>query len=249
MYGYVLCQLVNNDGELQTGKFCGLLIPVNLPFFLTFTRKLTAPRSQCAIQVSMWASFTDFELRGHVSRKKNLRGASGFVTLLSSTDERCPYSAIVLSLYWDDTVVPTFESQFLSLRARLGISAKTIFWEAITASELEPEEIAELPATPDEIASWTCQICWIAYRRPCVWIKQDDFVKTLIRQPSTYMYTLPSHPGLLPTLHQRPHAIQLPPALPEYDYYNLKGELDTNENDAGEQEENKEGEDKFSGVA
>ncbi|KAF6838814.1 hypothetical protein CMUS01_04471 [Colletotrichum musicola] len=78
---------------------------------------------------------------------------------------------------------------------------------------------------------------------------QDDYVKTLIRQPSTYMYTLPSHPGFLPTLHQRPQAIQFLVALPEYDYYNLKGDLDTKEDDVGEQEESDEGEGKFGGVA
>ncbi|KAF6834937.1 hypothetical protein CPLU01_04614 [Colletotrichum plurivorum] len=147
------------------------------------------------------------------------------------------------NFHWKCAVCASLADVHLSARGN-----KVISWEAIKPSELEHGEIAELPATADEIASWTCQVCWVAYRRPCVWIRQNDFVKTLIRQPSTYMYTLPSHPGLLPTLHQRPQAIQLPPALPEFDCYNLKGELDTDEDDASEQEENDEGEDQFGGV-
>ncbi|KAF4817985.1 hypothetical protein CGCSCA5_v005545 [Colletotrichum siamense] len=134
---------------------------------------------------------------------------------------------------------------------RLGVLGnKRILWEPITADELEPDEIAGLGATAEEIASYTCQVCWIAYRRPCVWIKQADFVKTLKSGKSAFVYTLPSHPGLLPVLHQRPQAIQLPPALPEYDHYNLKGELETNDDTDEEQEvEEQDDEDQFGDAA
>ncbi|KAF6819932.1 hypothetical protein CSOJ01_01000 [Colletotrichum sojae] len=100
---------------------------------------------------------------------------------------------------------------------------KAISWEAIKPSELEPEEMP-------------------SYQPP-----RTRSLHGLARQPSTYMYTLPSHPGLLPTLHQRPQAIELPAALPEFESYNLKGELDTDADEAGE--ENDEGEDRFGGVA
>ncbi|KAK2735308.1 hypothetical protein CKAH01_01689 [Colletotrichum kahawae] len=103
----------------------------------------------------------------------------------------------------------------------------------ITAGEIEPDEIVGLGATAEQIASWTCQICWTAYRRPCVWIDKDIFTQTRkSTEGSSYVYTLPNYPGLVPVFPSQFQAAELPPALPEYDIYHLKGELDTNEDDA-----------------
>ncbi|KAJ0290691.1 hypothetical protein Brms1b_005950 [Colletotrichum noveboracense] len=62
--------------------------------------------------------------------------------------------------------------------SRLPTGNKRILCQPITAGEIEPDEIVGLGATAEQIASWTCQICWTAYRRPCVWIKKDIFTQT-----------------------------------------------------------------------
>ncbi|EQB56899.1 hypothetical protein CGLO_03054 [Colletotrichum gloeosporioides Cg-14] len=118
--------------------------------------------------------------------------------------------------------------------SRLPTGNKRILCKPITAAEIEPDEIAGLGATAEQIASWTCQICWTAYRRPCVWINKDVFTQT--NRPTSgqyaHVYTLPQFPGLVPVFPRQLQAAELPPALPEYDIYHLKGELDTNEEDA-----------------
>ncbi|KAI8157989.1 hypothetical protein K4K49_003282 [Colletotrichum sp. SAR 10_70] len=117
--------------------------------------------------------------------------------------------------------------------SRLPTGNKRVLCQPIIAGEIEPDEIVGLGATAEQIASWTCQICWTAYRRPCVWINKDIFTQT--KKPtegSSYVYTLPNYPGLVPVFPSQLQAAEQPPTLPEYDIYHLKGELDTNEDDA-----------------
>ncbi|KAE9569875.1 hypothetical protein CGMCC3_g13926 [Colletotrichum fructicola] len=117
--------------------------------------------------------------------------------------------------------------------SRLPTGNKRILCQPITAGEIEPDEIVGLGATAEQIASWTCQICWTAYRRPCVWINKDIFTQTRkSTEGSSYVYTLPNYPGLVPVFPSQLQAAEQPPTLPEYDIYHLKGELDTNEDGA-----------------
>ncbi|TQN73268.1 hypothetical protein CSHISOI_02219 [Colletotrichum shisoi] len=108
---------------------------------------------------------------------------------------------------------------------------KTANWWPIKGEDIDPAEIDTSEHSAEEVAEHTCWMCWVIYRRPCVWIGKEEFHKTYHTDGRNKMYSLPTYPLLGPSLNKKPQVLEIQSRGPQDDFYDLKGGLNKEEDE------------------
>ncbi|GJD01633.1 hypothetical protein ColKHC_10458 [Colletotrichum higginsianum] len=114
---------------------------------------------------------------------------------------------------------------------------KTANWWPIKGEDIDPAEIDTSEHSAEEVAEHTCWMCWVLYRRPCVWVGKEEFHETYYTNGRNKLYSLPTYPLLGPGLNKKPQVFEIHPRSPQDDFYGLKGELDEEEDEEDEEVE------------